>query len=268
MMTNHLERKNYIDAHSSNNTNRICYLDGLRGFAMLLVIYGHVASLAFTPTDGNYSIISKLCASVQMPIFFFISGFFAYKSIFHKRDYRSKTINISVRTLFPTFIIGAIYCLSCTNLGLTGMWFNMYKGGYWFTIVYAEMFFIGAPLLYLFIKDNVSRRRQVSVLFLLGVLSYTISLLGKHYGLVDNPVWLFFSVDLLTKYLLFFFGGCIFGIMYKSLIINVLSGGVFLHLLHIVDPVIHFDKRVFITDCDIHFRHSLVRFTGCIIPFL
>lgn len=57
----------------SQPTKRIEYIDALRGFTMILVVFSHVemTSLGFeTPTFLN-----SMFMSFRMPLFFFISGF-------------------------------------------------------------------------------------------------------------------------------------------------------------------------------------------------
>ena len=57
---------------------RINYIDALRGFTMLLVVYAHVAHFSFGVTSDN-SVISALFRTFRMPMFFFISGYIAYR---------------------------------------------------------------------------------------------------------------------------------------------------------------------------------------------
>lgn len=57
---------------------RIRYIDALRGFTMLLVVFGHV--MMFTFGIGGYnSVIGSFFLTFRMPMFFFISGYIAYK---------------------------------------------------------------------------------------------------------------------------------------------------------------------------------------------
>lgn len=55
---------------------RIEYLDAMRGFCMILVVYGHLASVADIPNLFGGSIF----ATFRMPLFFFLSGFLCYSS--------------------------------------------------------------------------------------------------------------------------------------------------------------------------------------------
>ena len=53
--------------------NRIVYIDALRGFAILLVIVGHL--IQFNYSSGIENPIFNIIYSFHMPLFFFISGY-------------------------------------------------------------------------------------------------------------------------------------------------------------------------------------------------
>ena len=60
---------------------RLEWLDALRGFTMLMVVTNHVYGLGFD-TNTKHSMFMSLCLLFRMPLFFFISGFLAYKASF------------------------------------------------------------------------------------------------------------------------------------------------------------------------------------------
>ena len=60
---------------------RLEWLDALRGFTMLMVVTNHVYGFGFA-TNTKYSMFMSLCLLFRMPLFFFISGFLAYKASF------------------------------------------------------------------------------------------------------------------------------------------------------------------------------------------
>ena len=61
-----------MESAKSNVMSRIVYLDSLRGFAILLVIIGHL--IQFNYKSGIENHIFNLIYSFHMPLFFFISG--------------------------------------------------------------------------------------------------------------------------------------------------------------------------------------------------
>ena len=63
---------------------RIAYLDAIKCLAILLVIEGHVrATNGFKPYD---SLSGQMLYAPVMPLFFFVSGFLAYKQNMSAKD--------------------------------------------------------------------------------------------------------------------------------------------------------------------------------------
>lgn len=60
-------------------SNRINYIDRMKGLAILIVVLAHVYIFTFGMGDGE-SLVFKFCASFEMPLFMFVSGFVAYLS--------------------------------------------------------------------------------------------------------------------------------------------------------------------------------------------
>ena len=55
-------------------TKRINYIDRMKGMAILVVVLAHV--FLFSLDMGN-SLVFRFCASFEMPLFMFVSGFVA-----------------------------------------------------------------------------------------------------------------------------------------------------------------------------------------------
>ena len=60
---------------------RIKYIDALRGFTMFLVVLQHIESIGFG-IHPYESVLGNILVSFRMPMFFFISGYIAYKVSF------------------------------------------------------------------------------------------------------------------------------------------------------------------------------------------
>ena len=58
---------------------RLEWLDALRGFTMILVVAYHVALIGFSE-QHNLSSSMRFLVLFRMPLFFFVSGFLAYKA--------------------------------------------------------------------------------------------------------------------------------------------------------------------------------------------
>ena len=65
------------------NTNRYEYIDALRGIAIL---FGHIPMFCYgLPEAAQLSSFRAFTSMVQLPLFFFISGFlFSAKTVFNK----------------------------------------------------------------------------------------------------------------------------------------------------------------------------------------
>lgn len=149
-------KNNVIDAKiglQSSKSNRIEYIDAMRGFAILMVVTSHVFIFSF---DHNPSVICNWIATFRMPLFFFISGFVLYKSTTiwsgeYVRDFLAKKAKIQ---LVPTIVF---FCL-CEYL-IANQWqehlVHSSKGGYWFTLVLFYYFAIYS-LLRIILKKSKS----------------------------------------------------------------------------------------------------------------
>lgn len=92
--------------------NRIAYIDALRGFAILLVIVGHL--IQFNYSSGIENPIFNIIYSFHMPLFFFISG--CARSI--SESYRGGITNLKelVRFYWKSFLTLIVPALSWTYL--------------------------------------------------------------------------------------------------------------------------------------------------------
>ena len=58
---------------------RMRVFDAIRGLSMFLVVFGHV--LGCFDLGGYDSFLGSVILTFRMPLFFFISGFFAYRAV-------------------------------------------------------------------------------------------------------------------------------------------------------------------------------------------
>ena len=68
-----------ISTEATSHKERLEWLDAMRGFTMILVVAYHVAQFGFDQTVKHSSSLSFLML-FRMPLFFFVSGFLAYKA--------------------------------------------------------------------------------------------------------------------------------------------------------------------------------------------
>ena len=132
---------------------RIKYLDAMRGFTMFLVVFGHVMFFSFE-LGGYSTVIGSIFLTFRMPMFFFISGFIAYKSI----DYWTfpffitRFIKKAHIQIIPALFFFSLYCFTRGTSPLRVFEFGW--GNYWFTFVLFEMFFFYYVLSLLGNKTN------------------------------------------------------------------------------------------------------------------
>lgn len=153
---------------SSSPSRRLHYIDILRGMTILLVVIHHL-NVWFI---GPYLPINEVMVKVRMPLFFFISGLFAYSPTF-SQDLAKKRIRNRVRgQLYPTFIVGLIYTLLFYIPNGTTFKDVLYapdKGGYWFTFVAVEIFLLFVPIAYFMYRKSISAKVQ-SIIYLCFIL--------------------------------------------------------------------------------------------------
>ena len=126
---------------------RLSWLDALRGFTMILVVAYHVAQFAFHENEKTSAALPFLVL-MRMPLFFFVSGFLAYKATF------SWTVPNALKLTWKKFKVQVIPTLVFLCLfvifrmkgdfgdNFLRLMASPTKGGYWFTWVLLQMFII------------------------------------------------------------------------------------------------------------------------------
>ena len=121
---------------------RIQFIDAMRGFTMLLVVFGHIFIYTFQYGEAE-TMVSSFFITFRMPMFFFISGYIGYKSIerwtlpFYLSNLRKKAFIQLVPSLFFLFCYKLIHDHDFIRTVIT-------TGAniYWFTQVLFEFFFV------------------------------------------------------------------------------------------------------------------------------
>lgn len=157
-------------------TKRIEYIDALRGLTMILVVFSHVELFSFHVDKPTF--INQLFISFRMPLFFFVSGFIAYKAniVWNIQTWWQMSKKKLLVQLVPTFIFGLIFTYAYygadfhTFISVTG------KLGYWFTIVLLEIFLIVYTTNTILYSPfpNTHRKRIIIALIVLSVLFYLL----------------------------------------------------------------------------------------------
>lgn len=109
-------------------TQRIQYFDQMKGIAILLVVIGHVVQFSFGYTSSN---VVNMLSIFHMPIFFYISGYLAYKSAEMGWKVVCKRLLLKTKQLIiPLTVVGGTYCVFMGNDIV--QWAMSGFGGYWF----------------------------------------------------------------------------------------------------------------------------------------
>lgn len=178
--------------------NRIGYIDAMRGFSMILVVFGHVLLMMGFPTDST--ILGTILLTFRMPLFFFVSGFFAYramerwsvqmaKSILKRKIQAQVICTIVFYSLFQ-FCHGKSPLLFLTQ---SFSWF-------WFTIVLFQMFLI---YMVLAIAENILKRHAIVTVGLI-VLSVAFFIIYVRFPNTKFQLWDALSWYYLVEYFQFF----------------------------------------------------------------
>ena len=166
---------------------RLEWLDALRGFTMILVVANHVLGLGLGMSPKVSSSMQFL-VMFRMPLFFFVSGFLAYKA---GLLWDGKTLGtlllkkIRVQTI-PTvvfFLFGAVILGDMAFGDQVVEWLSRpLKGGYWFTIVLLYMFIIYYLFCYIESKLKVKSWIPITVLFIISLCFYETCYQPKYFS--------------------------------------------------------------------------------------
>ena len=162
---------------------RLEWLDALRGFTMILVVAYHVAQSGFGESWRHSSSMPFLIL-FRMPLFFFVSGFLAYKvsQVWNLRNLGSLIVKKLRVQLIPT-IVFFLLAMALLNkdfwASVNTQLLSPLKGGYWFTLVLLYMFLIYYPFAYLESKLKHVRWLPIVLLFLLSLACYETCFLPK-----------------------------------------------------------------------------------------
>ena len=165
---------------------RLEWLDALRGFTMILVVAYHVAQSGFGESWRHSSSMPFLIL-FRMPLFFFVSGFLAYKvsQVWNLRNLGSLIVKKLRVQLIPT-IVFFLLAMALLNkdfwASVNTQLLSPLKGGYWFTLVLLYMFLIYYPFAYLESKLKHVRWLPIVLLFLLSLACYETCFLPKYFS--------------------------------------------------------------------------------------
>lgn len=191
-------------------TERIEYIDAMRGFTMILVVMTHVISFSYDGIEGFTW--GNFFSIFRMPLFFFISGFIMFKA---SREWSCKiTLDFMKRKfkiqIVPTVVFLSVY-LYLNNLDFSYAIDHRYKAGYWFTLILFIYFLIYSFCSMLFAKFfSIGGGRSDFTLFVIGLLfifmdsKYVTRMTNEYHiiNILSIQQWIyfvFFVIGVLTR---------------------------------------------------------------------
>ncbi len=124
---------------------RLDYIDRMKGFAILLMVLGHVYLFALHDSGGG---VINFISSCHMYIFMFMSGYVAY--VADTTTLRRKLRKRIPTYIFPAFVLGWILFPVFVGLGVkkwTDFTSTVLTGGYWYLKCLAIFALLQYPIL-------------------------------------------------------------------------------------------------------------------------
>lgn len=152
-----------------DSTQRIEYIDAMRGFIMILVVLHHISLMAF----GRNSAIDEWYVVFFMPLFFFVSGFVMYKSTDYWK-FRNSTnyLKKKIWTLILSPLVFFLIYIYVYDKGLLESITDPTKAGYWFTFMLFNYYVMYIFIQMLLDKLHISPFKKDCILILFGFLIY------------------------------------------------------------------------------------------------
>jgi len=198
---------------------RMEWLDAMRGLTMILVVAYHVAQISFGVNEKASTSLPFLVL-FRMPLFFFVSGFLAYKANFMwtwPNALRLTWKKVKIQVL-PTLVFLCVFIILKRQDFWPAMEYAMKsptKSGYWFTWVLLQMFIIYylACMVqrYIDAKWNGGREKNghavVWLLFLISLFLYETLYLPHNFDYFKEPIMRYTSLTKTLNFLPFFLFG-------------------------------------------------------------
>lgn len=192
--------------------HRLEWLDAMRGFTMIMVVAYHVAQMSYMQ---NFKMSASLPFLVlfRMPLFFFVSGFLAYRASFvwsasNTLSLLGKKFKIQVFPALVFLCISLILFKKHFFESFGGCMESATKGGYWFTWCLLQMFAV--YYLHCFcVKRLPERWQHISVwgLWVLSLVAYEFCYMPKVFDAEHNDFLNASGLIQTMKYLHFFLMG-------------------------------------------------------------
>lgn len=196
---------------------RLEWLDAMRGFTMILVVAYHVGQMCFG-MNLKTSTSMPLIVLFRMPLFFFVSGFLAWKAdmVWTRRRlgtmiWKKFKIQVIPTVVFLVvfLVVRAKHFLPAVERALA----SPTKDGYWFTWALLIMFVI--YYVFAFVEQHVKREAWgvkcggwgIWVLWILSIAVYETAFMPKWFSYPESAFMRYSSLIQVVYYFQFFLFG-------------------------------------------------------------
>lgn len=165
-----------------SKTKRIEWIDAMRGFTMILVVFSHVETWGMNIELG-YDGVNDLFRQFRMPLFFFVSGFIAFRpnedwnwQYYQKNLLKKMRVQMIPMLAFGLFFTYFAFTRKTGNIleqPLISFINSPLKMGYWFTEALLGMFCIYYTVSFLFRKVKLPVRQVILSAIALVLYAFT-----------------------------------------------------------------------------------------------
>lgn len=200
---------------------RVGFIDAMRGFSIFLVVFVHIDTFVYIDYS---SIVGSLVVPFFMQLFFFISGFLAYKKDYswNKQVCYAKILTKLHTLLMPTLVWGLIFTYVVLHENIWYFFRGPYKAGYWFTISLFEIYLV-YYIVNLFsykLRNRINYADRLSLILMI-IISGLFLVLKVPFTKVAllNKIGCYSSLHFTFTYFIYFVFGLIFS-KYKNRLSN------------------------------------------------
>ena len=162
------------------------WIDAMRGFTMILVVAYHVNYHGFGHM-WYYSPSQSMFMLFRMPLFFFISGFLAYRAsqVWTTGELGRLLLKKLRVQVVPTLVFFTLYIMAFHHDWPSAWWDSWNaptKAGYWFTIALLYMFVV--YYVFAFIESKLRLRSwiPIALLFVVALVLYETCYMPRHFS--------------------------------------------------------------------------------------
>ena len=184
---------------------RIEYIDAMRGFTMILVVYSHI--IFFGYNDDTIPSFNSFFVNFRMPLFFFISGWVLYKARRvwdwnFVKDFLPKKFMVQI---IPTVFFFLVFIYFFRDMQITKEALGPSKSGYWFTLSLFVFFLIYVATMYLNPFKNQGLKEDLVVIVVASVV-YLFSSFREHSNATVADIYHYLGINYLRYYVFFCLG--------------------------------------------------------------